>query len=192
MRRTTGSYYIHYAFSGTLLRFSALTQRLVGHEAKRLKRSESAVVEGVHGGDRARSPLSRALASAVTTPAAELGSSARVSMCGRSCRWRRTSVQRSGCWLRPTCGNVSSGWRSANHADHPDEINELADENRQPVEDLRSLYPLVQLAPKPRRLLDANLRHVGLPRRFAKRPSDAQSPSGRCATLSACLFAMIS
>jgi uncharacterized protein (DUF433 family) len=132
------------------VRFSLPTQRLVEHEATRLKRSKSAVVE------------------AFTEETARARRFPGVGFRGDDAR-RRAWVVGSGLdvWeivqmtedlgpLERVLAETHLTERQvrlalAYRGDYPDEIGELVAENRRPVEELRSLYPFVELVTGPDR-----------------------------------------
>ena len=129
------------------VRFSVPTQRLVEHEAKRLKRSKSAVVE------------------AFTEETARARRFPGIGFRGDDAR-RRAWVIGSGLdvWeIAQMAEDFGSPERLlaethlterqirlalAYRAEYPDEIDELIDENRRPLDELRSLYPFVELRTK--------------------------------------------
>lgn len=129
------------------VRFSAPTQQLVEHEARRLKRSKSAVVE------------------AFTEETARTRRFPGIGFRGDDAR-RRAWVIGSGLdvWeivqmiedfgsLGRLLAETHLTERQARlalayRAEYPDEIDELIADNRKPVEELRSLYPFVELGTK--------------------------------------------
>lgn len=127
------------------VRFSQPTQRLVEHEASRLKRSKSAVVE------------------AFTEETARTRRFPGIAFRGEDAR-RRAWVVGSGLdvWevvqmaedfgtLERLLAETHLTERQvrlalAYHAEYRDEIDELVAENRRPVDELRTLYPFIELA----------------------------------------------
>lgn len=127
------------------VRFSQPTERLVEDEARRLKRSKSAVVE------------------AFTEETARTRRYPGIAFRGEDAR-RRAWVVGSGLdvWeivqmaedfgtLERLLDETHLTERQvrlalAYRAEYPEEIDELVAENRRPIEELRSLYPFVELA----------------------------------------------
>ena len=130
------------------VRFSAPTQRLVESEAKRLRRSKSAVVESFTE-ETARARLFPGIAFRgedarrrawvvgsgldvweVVQMAEDFGSPERL----------LEETQLSERQLR-----IALAYR----AEFPDEIDELVAENRRPLAELRALYPFIEVAAEP-------------------------------------------
>lgn len=127
------------------VRFSRRTEKLVEHEARRLRRSKSAVVE------------------AFTEETARTRRFPGIAFRGDDAR-RRAWVVGSGLDVWEIV-QMAEDFRSpkrlvsethlterqvrlalAYHAEYPDEIDQLVADNRRPVEELRSLYPFIEVA----------------------------------------------
>jgi len=132
------------------VRFSAATEMLVEEEARRLRRSKSAVVK------------------AFTEETARTRRFPGIAFRGDDAR-RRAWVVGSGLdvWeivqmaedfgsLERLLAETHLGERQvrlalADRAGYPDEIDELVAENRRPADELRALYPFIEHASVPRR-----------------------------------------